>query len=86
MAEVIKMPSLGETSSEGRIVRWLVHEGDAVELGQPLFTVETDKAELDVESVAEGVLLRVLVPEGEVVESGTPVAYVGEQGEDGQAR
>ena len=75
------MPELGQTVDEGRIVEWQVAEGDAVELGQVLFTVETDKAEVEVESVAEGVVLRIRVPNGETVTTGEVVAYVGEVGE-----
>lgn len=79
MLEPIVMPSLGQTTSEAFIEKWLVAEGAAVELGQPLLTVETDKAQLDVECVAEGVLLKIVVPEGQTVEAGTIIAYVGEE-------
>ena len=81
MAESITMPELGQTVSEGTIVRWLVKPGDKVELGQPIFVVETDKANVDVESVAEGVLLQIVVPSGETVETGTVLAWVGAPGE-----
>lgn len=81
MAEAIVMPELGQTVSEGYISRWFVEEGGAVELGAPLLLVETDKAEVEVESVAEGVLLRVVVPAGETVDCGTVIAYVGQPGE-----
>lgn len=81
MAEAITMPELGQTVSEGRIVEWLVAPGDAVELGQPIFVVETDKANVEVESVEEGVLLQIVVPAGETVETGTVLAYVGAAGE-----
>ena len=82
MAEAITMPELGQTVSEGRIVEWLVAVGDPVELGQSIFVVETDKANVEVESVAEGVLLQIVVPANETVETGTVVAYVGEPGEE----
>ncbi len=81
MAEAITMPELGQTVSEGTIVEWLVKPGDAVELGQPIFVVETDKANVDVESVAEGVLLQIVVPGGETAETGTVLAWVGAPGE-----
>ena len=80
MAEAITMPELGQTVSEGRIVEWLVAPGDAVELGQSIFIVETDKANVEVESVAEGVLLKIRVPAAETGETGTLLAYVGAPG------
>lgn len=81
MAETIVMPDLGQTVSEGTIQRWLVQEGEPVELGQPLLVVETDKAEVEVESVAEGVLLRIVEPAGRTVEAGSVIAHIGAAGE-----
>jgi pyruvate/2-oxoglutarate dehydrogenase complex dihydrolipoamide acyltransferase (E2) component len=81
MAEAIRMPELGQATDQGTIVEWLVAEGAPVEMGQMLFVVQTDKAEVEVECVADGVLLRIVVPKGETVETGTVVAYVGEPGE-----
>ncbi len=81
MAEAILMPDLGQTTTSGTIGAWFVEEGGAVELGQPLLSVETDKTELDVESVAEGTLLKRLFPVGSEVESGTVIAYIGEPDE-----
>jgi pyruvate/2-oxoglutarate dehydrogenase complex dihydrolipoamide acyltransferase (E2) component len=82
MAEAIVMPELGQTVSGGTIAAWLVDEGSEVELGAPLLSVETDKTELEVESVAEGVLLKQMFPAGTEVESGTVIAYIGEPGEE----
>lgn len=65
MAYEIILPKLGQTVEEGRIVEWLKEEGDTVNRGDVLFTVETDKAVLDVESTRKGYLRRILVPEGE---------------------
>lgn len=81
MAEAIVMPDLGQTTTSGTITAWFIEEGSAVELGEPLLSVETDKTELDVEAVAEGRLLKRLFPVGAEVESGTIIAYVGEPGE-----
>jgi pyruvate/2-oxoglutarate dehydrogenase complex dihydrolipoamide acyltransferase (E2) component len=81
MAEAIVMPELGQTESGGTIQSWLVAEGAPVELGDPLFIVETDKAEVEVECVGEGVLLKIVVPAGEKVDTGTVIAYVGEPGD-----
>lgn len=82
MAEAIVMPELGQTVSEGAIVEWLLKEGDAVEMGDPLLLVETDKTEVQVECVADGVLLRIVAPAGSRVEAGDVIAYVGEVGDE----
>jgi len=82
MAEAILMPALGETSDELHLIQWLVAEGESVALGQPLLVVETDKAEMEVESVAEGTLLKIVVDEGEDVEASTLIAWVGAPGDE----
>jgi pyruvate dehydrogenase E2 component (dihydrolipoamide acetyltransferase) len=81
MAQRIDMPSLGQTTDELVIVEWYKHEGDAVALGESLFSVQTDKAQVDVESVAAGTVLKVLRNVGETVRGGSAVAYVGAPGE-----
>src|SRR6266496_4397091 len=65
----------------GTIVRWLKSEGEAVEKGEPLFELDTDKVTQDVEAETSGVLLKIAVAEGEVP-VGETVAFIGEQGED----
>lgn len=79
--EAIIMPALGQTSDEAHIQEWLVKEGEEVEMGQPLLSVETDKAQLEVESVADGVLLKIVCPADTTVSAGTTIAYIGEAGE-----
>src|SRR5215470_14176699 len=64
----------------GTITRWLKSEGDAVEKGEPLYELDTDKVTQEVEADVGGVLLKILVSEGEVP-VGTPVAFLGEAGE-----
>ncbi len=64
--EVI-MPKLGQTMEHGTIIEWVKQEGDPVKRGDVLFTVESDKAVLEVESTANGFLRKVLVPEGQPV-------------------
>ncbi len=54
MAYEVLLPKLGQTVEESRIVEWLKAEGDPVERGDVLFTVETDKAVLDVEAPRRG--------------------------------
>jgi pyruvate dehydrogenase E2 component (dihydrolipoyllysine-residue acetyltransferase) len=78
----VKMPPLGQTSDELRIVAWRKREGDAVAVGEPLLEVETDKATLEVEAALAGTVLRIVYGEGQTVQSGTVIAYVGEPGEE----
>jgi len=81
MAVPIKMPDLGTTVDEIKLVAWLAAEGDNVKRGDPIAEIETDKATGELESVAEGVLLKQLVPAGETVQTGEILAYVGAAGE-----
>lgn len=81
MAQQLRMPSLGQTTDELRIVAWLKAEGDAVKLGEPILEVETDKAVLQVESSFGGVLLRVLRQVDEVVLAGEIIATIGQHGD-----
>jgi pyruvate dehydrogenase E2 component (dihydrolipoamide acetyltransferase) len=81
VAHRIDMPSVGQTTDQLVIVEWLKQEGDAVALGESLFSVQTDKAQVEVESVAAGTLLKVLRDAGDTVQAGSPVAYIGAPGE-----
>jgi pyruvate dehydrogenase E2 component (dihydrolipoamide acetyltransferase) len=81
VAQRIDMPSVGQTTDELVIVEWLKHEGDSVTLGESLFSVQTDKAQVEVESIAAGTLLKVLRDAGETVRAGSAVAYIGTPGE-----
>jgi pyruvate dehydrogenase E2 component (dihydrolipoamide acetyltransferase) len=74
----VRMPALGQTSDELRIISWLKKEGDLVEQGEPLFEVETDKVTLEVESFTSGILRKILHQADEVVEVGTLLAYIGQ--------
>jgi len=51
---VVKVPKLGMSMQEGELVEWLVADGDAVEAGQPLYVLATDKVEQEIESPAAG--------------------------------
>src|SRR5918998_245522 len=81
MATEIKLPRLGQGMEAGTIVRWLKSEGDAVEKGEPLYELDTDKVTQEVEAEASGVLLKIAVEEGEVP-VGRTIAVIGEQGEN----
>jgi pyruvate dehydrogenase E2 component (dihydrolipoamide acetyltransferase) len=80
MANPIIMPKFGQMTEEGSIVSWLKKEGDKVAKGDILFTIETDKSVMDVESFEEGTLLKVLVPPGVNVPVQSIVGYLGEPG------
>jgi pyruvate dehydrogenase E2 component (dihydrolipoamide acetyltransferase) len=81
MATEIKLPRLGQGMESGTIVKWLKSEGDAVEKGEPLYELDTDKVTQEVEADASGVLLKIAVQEGEV-DVGRTIAVIGEQGEE----
>jgi len=73
--EVI-LPKLGQTMKFGTIIEWLKQEGDPVQRGEVLFTVESDKATLEVESPTKGYLRKILVPAGEEKPVLIPVALI----------
>lgn len=77
MAETINMPKLGFDMAEGTLVRWVKKPGDAIDKGDVLAEIETDKATVEVESSASGVVRKLLVDEGAVVPVNSPIAVVG---------
>jgi pyruvate dehydrogenase E2 component (dihydrolipoamide acetyltransferase) len=82
MARPVRMPPLGTTENELRIVQWLKEVGSTVAQGEPLLEVETDKATLEVEAAVSGTLLAVVHGADEVVGVGAVLGFVGEPGED----
>lgn len=81
MATEVKMPKLGMTMTQGKIINWLKAEGDVVSQDEPIFVVENGKVTIDVEAPAAGILLKTVVSEGDIVPVGDIVAYIGEVGE-----
>lgn len=79
--EKIIMPMLGETMSEGIIAKWRKQEGERVEKGEVLLEVTTDKATLEVESLATGILRKIVVPEGATIPVLETIAWIGEESE-----
>jgi pyruvate dehydrogenase E2 component (dihydrolipoyllysine-residue acetyltransferase) len=77
----VAMPKWGLTMKEGKIVNWLIKEGDPVKKGQDIFEVETEKITNVVEALADGILFQIVVPVGTVVKTGTIVAVITEPGE-----
>ena len=82
MATKVFMEALSPTMEEGRLVKWLKNEGDAVKSGDVLAEVETDKAVMELAARGAGVLRKRLVNEGEAVPVGTLVGVIGSKDED----
>jgi 2-oxoglutarate dehydrogenase E2 component (dihydrolipoamide succinyltransferase) len=78
MSITVELPSLGESVVEGTIARWLVKQGDRVEVDQPLVEVTTDKVDAEIPSPTAGVIEKILVEEGDVVPVGGQLALIGE--------
>jgi pyruvate dehydrogenase E1 component alpha subunit len=78
----VVVPDVGAARGEVLLTEWLVKEGDYVAAGQPLFTVETDKAAQDIEAFAGGYLRRVLAPANSFVELGALVALLADTADE----
>ena len=70
----MKMPDLSTAAEEVTITEWFIEVGESVERGQPILNVETDKAEMEVESVVKGTLKTVVAQDGEAVTTGAVIA------------
>ncbi|HXJ33610.1 MAG TPA: dihydrolipoamide acetyltransferase family protein [Candidatus Eisenbacteria bacterium] len=81
MATDVLMPKLSDTMEEGKILKWHKHPGDVVKQGDILAEVETDKANMDIESFDEGVVAELRVGEGESAPVGAVIAVLGAAGE-----
>ena len=82
MAIVVNMPRLSDTMTEGVVATWLKNVGDAIEEGDILAEIETDKATMEFESFNEGTLLHIGVKEGETAPVDSLLAIIGDKGED----
>src|ERR1051325_2731364 len=82
MAEVILMPRLSDTMTEGVIAEWHKKVGDTVKKGDLLADVETDKATMELESYKDGTLLHIGVDKGGKLQVNDLLAIVGNKGED----
>ena len=85
MAEVIRMPLLSDTMTEGKIITWNKKVGDKVKSDDVLADVETDKATMEVNGYVDGTLLYIGVPAGQAAKINQIIAIVGKEGEDFQA-
>lgn len=82
MAEIVYMPKLSDTMTEGVVAQWNKKVGDAVSSGEVLAEIETDKATMEFESFYDGVLLHIGVQTGEGAPVNAILAIIGEKGED----
>ncbi len=82
MAEVIRMPKMSDTMTEGVIVSWLKKVGDDIKPGDILAEVETDKATMELENYVKGTLLHIGIPAGGSVPVDALIAIVGKKGDD----
>ncbi len=85
MAEVIKMPKMSDTMTEGVLAKWHKKVGDKVKAGDVLAEIETDKATMDFESFQDGTILFIGLEEGKAVPVDEIIAVIGNEGEDYKA-
>ena len=82
MAEVIRMPKMSDTMTEGVVAKWHKNIGDSIKSGELVAEIDTDKATMEFESFQEGVLLFQGVEEGKAAPVDGILAILGEAGED----
>jgi pyruvate dehydrogenase E2 component (dihydrolipoamide acetyltransferase) len=82
MAEIIYMPKLSDTMTEGVVAEWTKKVGDKVASGEVLAEIETDKATMEFESFFDGVLLHIGVEKGKAAPVNAVLAIIGKEGED----
>lgn len=85
MSVEVKMPQLSDTMNAGKILRWNKNPGDKISRGDILAEVETEKANLEIESFHEGTLLQVLTPANSSAKVGEAIAIIGKPGEEVKA-
>ena len=85
MAEIVRMPKMSDTMTEGVMAKWHKKVGDKVKSGDVLAEVETDKATMDLESYWDGTILFIGVEEGKAVPVDAIIAVIGKEGEDYKA-
>ena len=81
MATEVFMPALGIAQDTGKLLEWLVQEGQTVQKGQPLMVIETDKTTVEIEAPASGILANVRARAGEDIPVGQVIAHILEAGE-----
>ncbi|MGF6376046.1 dihydrolipoamide dehydrogenase [Clostridiales Family XIII bacterium PM5-7] len=82
MSETIIMPKLGFNMNEGKLVEWYKAVGDEVKKGEPIFSIETDKTNMDIEATGDGFVRALLIKEGDSVPVTLPIAIIGDKDEN----
>ncbi len=82
MATIITIPDTGHKEKNGTIGMWFKKEGDSVEKGEPLCTVETEKASIEIEAPCSGILRRILSPRDTSVSVGDRIGIIADKSED----
>ena len=82
MAVKVMMPKGSDTMTEGKVLKWLKKEGDAISTGDTVVEIETDKVNMEVEAMGSGVLRKILVAADKVVPVGELLAVIGKADED----
>lgn len=85
MSTTVSMPQLGETVTEGTVLRWMKQVGDSIAQDEPIVEISTDKVDTEIPSPVAGVVAELLVDEGAVIEVGTAMAVITREGEEAPA-
>lgn len=85
MSTTVSMPQLGETVTEGTVLRWMKQAGDPIAQDEPIVEISTDKVDTEIPSPVAGVVAELLVDEGAVIEVGTAMAVIAHEGEEAPA-
>ena len=82
MADIVRMPKLSDTMTEGTVSRWLKKVGDKVKSGEILAEIDSDKATMEFESFYDGTLLYIGTPDKKSAPVDSVLAIIGKEGED----
>ena len=83
MASIFRMPGISADAEEATLLEWGIVAGATVKQGDVLATVETEKANVDIEADSDGVVMQLMAEAGDSVAIGAPIAILLDQGEDG---
>ncbi|MCY3538908.1 MAG: dihydrolipoamide acetyltransferase family protein [bacterium] len=84
MSTTVSMPQLGETVTEGTVLRWMKEVGDPISLDEAIVEISTDKVDTEIPSPVAGIVREILVGEGETIEVGTDMVVIAATAEEGQ--
>jgi pyruvate dehydrogenase E2 component (dihydrolipoamide acetyltransferase) len=73
---ILRLPDLGASTGEAEVVVWRKAVGESIAVGEPVLEVQSDKANVEVESTLSGTVARLLVEEGQILKPGDPLAVI----------